>query len=138
VFWPALDRDVSRLGLPVRVLLTAPWHRRDAHVVAERYGGLIGTEPLPAGIEPFAAGPADEGQVAYFIRPHRTLVVGEFFQGHRAGLRLAPSPAEPEPERLREQLRGLLELPIDRVLVSHGPPVLGDGIARIREALESA
>ena len=27
-FWEALDRDVERLGLPVRVLETVRWHER--------------------------------------------------------------------------------------------------------------
>src|SRR5256885_1765625 len=27
-FWPALDRDVERLGRPVYVLLTVHWHER--------------------------------------------------------------------------------------------------------------
>ena len=34
-FWRFLDGAVERRGLPVRVLLTAPWHARDAAVVAD-------------------------------------------------------------------------------------------------------
>jgi len=137
-FWHALDRDVARLGLPVRVLLTAPWHRRDADAVAARYEAQLGGEPRPAGLETFAAGPVEEQQVAYFIRPHETLVVAEFFTGTDDGLRVTPSPADPNPGALVESLHRLLELPIERVLVSHGPPVLDKGLAEIRAALESA
>lgn len=136
-FWSALDADVDRLSLPVRVLLTAPWHRRDADLVAKRYRARIGGEPLPSGIETFSAGPAEEEQVAFFIRPHATLVVAEFFTGTDAGLRVTPSPADPRPEALATTLRSLLDLPIDRVLVSHGPPVLGNGREAIERALES-
>jgi glyoxylase-like metal-dependent hydrolase (beta-lactamase superfamily II) len=136
-FWQALDGDVERVGKPVRVLLTAPWHERDAAGVADRYGAETGGEPLPTGVEAFAAGPPQENQVAYLIRPHETLVVAEFFQGTRDGLRVAPSPADPRPEALRSRLRELLDLPIGRVLVAHGPPVLADGREAIRRALES-
>jgi glyoxylase-like metal-dependent hydrolase (beta-lactamase superfamily II) len=136
-FWNALDADVERAGSPVRVLLTAPWHERDAGVVTDRYGAEIGDDPLPDGIEAFAAGPPDENQVAFFIRPHRTLVVAEFFQGVPDGLRVAASSADPDPQALVERLRDLLDLPIERVLVAHGPPVLGGGREAIRRALES-
>jgi hypothetical protein len=36
---------------------------------------------------------------------------------------------------LRELLRPLLELPVERVLVSHGEPVLRDGHAALRRLL---
>jgi glyoxylase-like metal-dependent hydrolase (beta-lactamase superfamily II) len=131
-FWRELDSN-----LPVRVLLTAPWHRRDADTVADRLGGTVTRHPLPSGVEEFAAGPQEENQVAFFIRPHRTLVVAEFFQGTPTGLVVAPSPADPEPQTLVPRLRDLLELPIERVLVSHGAPILTGGRDAIREALES-
>ena len=131
-FWRALESD-----RPVRVLLTAPWHRRDADAIAERCGATVARHPLPGGVEEFAAGPPDDDQVAFFIRPHRTLVVAEFFTGTEAGLTMAPSPADPEPAALAARLRDLLELPIERVLVSHGPPVLRAGRAAIERALES-
>ena len=137
-FWQALDQDVEQLGRPVRVLLTAPWHRRDTDVVMRRYGAQASDGRLPAGVEVFRAGPRAEEQVAYFIRPHRTLVVAEFFQGTSAGLRVAPSPSDPHPDELSNTLRALLDLPIERVLVAHGEPVLSEGVARMREALESA
>jgi hypothetical protein len=63
-FWRELDSN-----LPVRVLLTAPWHRRDADTVADRLGGTVTRHPLPSGVEEFAAGPQEENQVAFFIRP---------------------------------------------------------------------
>jgi hypothetical protein len=102
----ALDRDVARLDRPVAVLLTAPWHRRDAASIAERYGTTVWARPaaqtrlpfetqagpLPAGIETFSAGGVWEGDVAFYIRPHRALVVAEFFMGINGGLRVCPSP----------------------------------------------
>jgi hypothetical protein len=40
--------------------------------------------------------------------------------------------------QLAEQLRPLLELPIERVLVSHGEPVLSGGREALAEALDAA
>ena len=33
-FFAALDRDVERLGLPVAIVLTNPWHRRSSAELA--------------------------------------------------------------------------------------------------------
>jgi hypothetical protein len=65
-FLAYLDRDVERLGLPVSILLTDPRHERSAPFLRERYG--VG-ERIPQAVEPL--------DFAYFIRPHRTLVVAE-------------------------------------------------------------
>jgi len=40
--------------------------------------------------------------------------------------------------RLREALKPLLDLPVERVLVSHGAPVTVDARARLAEALTNA
>jgi hypothetical protein len=40
-FFRHLDADVDRLGLPVKILLTAPWHRRSTDELAVRYGASI-------------------------------------------------------------------------------------------------
>jgi hypothetical protein len=148
-FWRALDGDVARSGLPVAILLTAPWHERSAFVVAERYGagvwaheagrsrlsGPSHSGPLPAGIELFVPEGIGEGEVSFYIRPHRTLVVAEFFMGSEDGLRLRFSPALQDRNALDQSLQRLLELPVDHVLVSHGEPVLHDGQAAIQQAL---
>ncbi len=133
-FRHAIDDDARRLRLPVRVLLTAPWHRRDAGLFT---GAQLDGDP-PAGIETFVASGVQEGQRAFFIRDHRTLVVAEYFMGGAGGLRVCASPAEPDPGRFVHSLHRLLELPIERVLVAHGPPVLADGANAIRKALEAA
>jgi hypothetical protein len=128
-FW----ERAQRLGLPVRVLLTAPWHRRDAALFT---GAQL--DAPPAGIETFVADGVQEGQRALFIREHRTLVVAEYFMGAADGLRVSPSPAERDPDRFIQSLHRLLELPIERVLTAHGPPVLAGGATAIRNALDAA
>ena len=130
-----LDADVERRGLPVVILLTAEWHRRSTDELAERYDARIGGA-LPAGVEEIAIEGADERQVAYFIRPHAALVVCEIFAVDIDGaLRARQSPALARPEELEASLGRIMELPIERLLVSHGEPVLADAKARMAEAL---
>jgi hypothetical protein len=67
-FLEYLDRDVKRLGLPVSILLTAERNERSAPFLRERYAA---DDRVPAGVETYPVA----GTLAYFIRPHRALVV---------------------------------------------------------------
>lgn len=150
-FWRALDRDVERAGTPVHVLITVFWHVRNTRELVERYGARVWAptrgrgaierragevtdvfrpgDELPGGIVSFRTARASE--VVFWIPAHRALVAGDVILG---GLRLCPASWLPEKtslEQLADSLRPLLELPVERVLVSHGEPVL----ARGREAL---
>ena len=132
-FLAYLDRDVERLGLPVSILLTASWHDRSASILRERYQA---DARIPDSVEPYRVDGAPEEQLAYFIRPHRALVVAEIFVGDgRGGLALVPSPALTDRAALDESLQVIAALPVERVLVSHGEPVLSDGRRAIRLAL---
>ena len=140
---------VDAFGLGVAVLLTAPWHQRDAEVVAQRYETTVWAHelarprisfptrggPLPTGIEVFVPEGDEEGQAAFYLPAHHALVVAEFFMGTDGGLRLCPSPSLSDPAAFRRSLSKLLDLPIERVLVAHGEPVLSDGRRRIADAL---
>jgi glyoxylase-like metal-dependent hydrolase (beta-lactamase superfamily II) len=128
-FFEALDRDVARAGRPVRVLVTVEDHRRSAAELAERYDAEIGSPPT--GVE-MAAEPLDE--CVYWIPEHAALVFGDLLVGRNGGL-WVPEPwlGERYGEGLR-LLRPLLEAPVERVLVTHGEPVLEGG----REALAAA
>ena len=144
-FWCFVDG----LALPVAVLLTASWHQRDSRAIAERSDTIVwaheSAQPrldfptrsgtLPDGVEAFTPDGDAEGQVAFFLAEHETLVVAELFMGTGEGLRLCPSPAVDDLEAFRRSMRSLLDLPIERVLVAHGPPVLENGRRRIAEAL---
>ena len=77
-FLAYLDRDVERLGLPVSILLTAAWHERSAAILRERYRA---DDRVPESVEVYPVEGAPEEQLAYFIRPHRALVVAEIFVG---------------------------------------------------------
>lgn len=134
-FFRHLDADVERRELPVVILLTAEWHRRSADELAARYDARIGGG-LPADVEEIPIEGADERQVAYFIRPHGALVVCEVFAVDVEGeLRVCASPALVRPDELEASLARIMELPIERLLVSHGEPVLEDAKARMAEAL---
>jgi glyoxylase-like metal-dependent hydrolase (beta-lactamase superfamily II) len=132
-FWAALDRDVERAGKPVRVLLTISWHGRSAEAVAKRYGAAT-DGPLPSGVEAHAV-PAGE-ETAYWLPAHGALVFGDAVLGAEDGVRLCPeSWLDGTLAQLRDELRPLLDLPVERLLVSHGEPVLADGRAALQRAL---
>ena len=158
-FWQALDRDVARAGKPVHVLVTVFWHTRDTRAVAERYHARVWApargrraierragrvtdaytpgDELPGGTVALATARAAE--VVFWLPGHRAVVAGDVILGAPdGGLRLCPASWLPERATiaaLRESLRPLLELPVERVLVSHGEPVLRDGATALREAL---
>jgi len=153
-FLGSLDADVERAGVPVVVALTCRWHRRSAEELAERYGGrLLAPEGsgvktaesfrpgavLPGGAIGFAAGPGTDDEVVYWLPSARAIVVGDVLLGDgRGGVRLLPESwlsgaAGISP--VSRALEPLLELSVERVLVSHGAPVLSGGQAAIRGAL---
>ena len=132
-FLAYLDRDVERLGLPVSIVLTAAWHERSVGLLRERYRA---EDRVPDSIETYPVEGAPEEQLAYFIRPHQALVVAEIFVGDgRGGLALDPSPALRDSVALDRSLRAIAGLPVERVLVSHGEPVLSGGRRAIELAL---
>jgi glyoxylase-like metal-dependent hydrolase (beta-lactamase superfamily II) len=147
--WEAFDRRIGAAGRPVVVLLTAPWHLRSTRAVAERYGSRVWLDPqgharaqgLPAadgpppGIATYRPGGMDEGQIAFSITSERSLIVGEFLGGTTNGLEIRPSPAMRNMSEFVASLRLLRAMAIERVLVSHGPPVLSGGAEAIAAAI---
>jgi glyoxylase-like metal-dependent hydrolase (beta-lactamase superfamily II) len=133
-FWAALDRDVERAGKPVRILLTISWHDRSAEAIAKRYGAATDGS-LPAGVEAHAVPSGEE--TVYWLAAHGALVFGDAVLGAEGGgVRLCPeSWLEGTLAQLKDELRPLLDLPVERLLVSHGEPVLRDGRAALARAL---
>jgi len=95
-------------------------------------------DELPGGIQAFQTPRAAE--VVYWLPQQQALVVGDVLLGAGAKPRATDEPLRLCPERwlgkathedLREALRLLLELPVERVLVSHGKPVLRDARAAL-------
>jgi glyoxylase-like metal-dependent hydrolase (beta-lactamase superfamily II) len=160
-FWRALDRDVRRMDAPVHVLVTVFWHTRSAAAMVERYGArfwapragkaaiarragavtdpFAPTDPLPGGLQAFATARAAE--VVYWIPSHGALVPGDVLIGDgQGGIRLCPESWLPSTKRhadLAASLRPLLDLPVERVLVSHGEPVLSGARRALAGALDA-
>src|SRR5580765_6765563 len=80
-FYRALDRDVERAGLPVRVLVTVDAHKRSSAEVAERYGGTVGE--LPEGV---SVPVAQFDEQVFWIPEHGALVFGDLLIGRDGGL----------------------------------------------------
>jgi hypothetical protein len=123
------------------VLTTIGFHRRSRNELAERYGATTSRarQDLPAGVESFPIRGA--GETIFWLAEHRAVVPGDRILGGPGGrLRLCPAswlrylPSGMTVAGLAEALRPLLDLEIERVLVSHGEPVLRRG----RQALEAA
>lgn len=159
-FLEALDRDVEQAGGSVHVLITVFWHARSARELVERYAARLWApargrraierragsvsdpfgpdDPLPGGVAAF--GTARASEVGYWLPEHRALVPGDVLLGTpEGGIRLCPDSWLPERTSradLATSLRPLLELPIERVLLSHGAPVLADGRAALTAALQ--
>ena len=127
-------------GRPVSILTTIRWHRRDRAELAARYASQTTRvwNALPAGVKQHPLRGA--GEIVYWLPAVATLVPGDSLLGAPdGGLRVCPE-SWLEEERvdragLAELLSPLLELPIERVLVSHGEPVLRDGRAALARAL---
>jgi glyoxylase-like metal-dependent hydrolase (beta-lactamase superfamily II) len=147
-------------GRDLHVVLTVHWHARSApQVLADHPDARVWAnsraraavarrapvtdvfrpgDPLPAGLIAIAARPRTE--VVLWDPESRALLVGDALvaDGPPAQLRTCkPSwlPASTSAAELREALRPLLDLPVELVLPSHGPPVLSDAKAQLVRAL---
>jgi hypothetical protein len=139
--WDALDAVVEERLTPVHVLVTIAWHERSREHAIERYSA---SELVPAGVEaiPFERA----GETMFWLPAHAALVPGDRLLGFGAddtGLRVCPDSwlryleSGITGRELRAELRRLLELPIELVLVSHGEPVLAGGREALGRALEA-
>lgn len=138
--WASLDGLVERHDRPVMLFVTLPFHRRSREAVTKRYDA---TETLPPGVETIAIEGAGETMV-WLPGPH-ALISGDRILGDDAGgLRLCPQSwlgylqNGMTRAQLAEELRPLLDLPIELVLVSHGEPVLDGGREALALAIDSA
>ncbi|MFN0155796.1 MAG: hypothetical protein ACKVUT_15590 [Gaiella sp.] len=160
-FWRALDRDVKRASVPVHVLITVYWHVRSARAMVDRYDAKVhaptgGRGPVArrVGVPPSTYSPGDalpggvrsfptvrRSEVAFWIPAHWTLVVGDVVHGAGAGrLRFCPPSWLPEGlhAKLPSAFAPLAELPVGRVLTSHGEPVLRHGRRALRALVAGA
>ncbi len=144
-----LDERVA--GRPVSVLTTVRWHKRDREEIARRYRANTtrAWNYIPPGVELKPLHGA--GEVTYWLAEASTLVPGDRLLGVGAGRDAGPpvsglavcpeswlSDVALDRAGVAAAMRYLLALPIERVLVSHGEPVLYDGRAALTLALAEA
>lgn len=132
--------DARVAGRPVSVLTTIHWHARDREMLAERYEANTtrAWNMVPRGVQPKPL--RGGGETMFWLASVATLVPGDRLLGDsEGGLRVCPeswlSRVQVDRPGLAGLMEPLLELPIERVLVSHGEPVLGDGRAALARAL---
>jgi len=135
--WPELDALVG--GRTVFVLTTIRWHGRSRDAVLSRYDGtrIRSDAPMPAGVEALVF--QDFGETMFWLPGPSALVPGDRLIGDGAGgVRTCPQSwlDAGTVEGLRTALRPLLELPVEHILCSHWEPVVGDGHAALRRALD--
>jgi glyoxylase-like metal-dependent hydrolase (beta-lactamase superfamily II) len=134
-----LERAAER---ETAIVLTSPWHRRDAVSLSEQLGATIYVPPpdpsdpdpvpgqvyragdrLPIGAEAFP-GREEPNDLVLWIESHLALVAGDTLVDRGRGLEFLPewAPEGVKPEDILEGLQPLLELSVELVLPTHGPP----------------
>ena len=138
---PPGELEELATGRETAIVLTDPWHRRDAQGLAERLGALIYVPPpdegdpdpvdghvfaagdrLPVGVE--ARPGMEPNDLVLWVDSRRALVVGDSLIDRGDGLEFPADWADKgvAPEVILESLRPLLELPVEHVLATHGGP----------------
>jgi glyoxylase-like metal-dependent hydrolase (beta-lactamase superfamily II) len=126
------------------IVLTCPWHRRDAEVLANRYGAPLYVPPpdegdpapvdgavfregdrLPVGVEAFPG--MEPNDLVLWVESHGALVAGDTLQDRGDGLQFLGDlannvPGNVDVEEIRERMQPLLALPVEVVLLTHGAP----------------
>jgi hypothetical protein len=147
----------------VEILITIPYHARSTLELLERYGGTVEVwghpavkRRLGASVQLKAIEPGERaGAVALaqkigspvrqeaplFFPKHRTLAFGDAVIGVEGKLRVWQAVNSKQErwywERFIPSLRPLLDLDVERVLVTHGPPILKGGRRKLAQALEA-
>jgi glyoxylase-like metal-dependent hydrolase (beta-lactamase superfamily II) len=133
--------DKLAAGRESVIVLTCPWHRRDALGLAKRLGAPIYVPPpdegdpdpvdghvfragdrLPVGVEAFPG--MEPNDLVLWIESRRGLAVGDTLIDRGNGLEFPTDWANKgvPAEQILESLRSLLELPVELVLPTHGAP----------------
>ena len=126
------------------IVLTCPWHRRDAEALAARYGAPLYVPPpdegdpspvdgtvfregdrLPVGVEAFPG--MEPNDLVLFVESHRALVTGDTLQDRGDGLQFLGEltnnvPAGFDTKQILQAMQPLLALPVEIVLPTHGAP----------------
>ena len=153
----AVPGDIEELAgeRETAIVLTCTWHLRDAPALAERFGWPIYVPPrdegdpgpvegevfeagdrLPVGVEAFLG--MEPNDLVLWVESHRALVVGDTLLDRGEGLVFPVEWVDPSkgeaPEQMLERIRSVLELPVELVLPTHGPPTDRAALERALDA----
>jgi len=162
-----LDLIAEQLGERLEILITIPYHVRSSEQIRDRFraeaeittwghpacrkrlgdpAGFHAFEPgdaLPAGVTAHRIGKPRRFETPLHLPSHRALVFGDAVAEVGGALRVWSENSVDEEvkrfyrERFNPTLEPLLELDFDRVLVTHGQPILEDGRAALASALRA-
>jgi hypothetical protein len=143
----------------VAILVTIPYHARSAEPLAERFDATIHGHPAtakrfgdpsrfsedgaPAGVTAHAIGRPRRYERPVHLPSHRALAFGDAVVETGGELRIWVQERLDDRKRAWYRdvfvptLRPLLDLDVDRVLVTHGEPVLHGGRAALQAALDA-
>ena len=137
----AMPSEIGELAASreTAIVLTCPWHRRDAVGLAERLGVPLYVPPpdegdpdpvegevfregdrLPVGVEAFRG--MESNELVLWVEGRRSLVAGDTLIVRGNGLEVPADWVGAKFEQIRDGLRPLLELPVEHVLATHGGP----------------
>jgi glyoxylase-like metal-dependent hydrolase (beta-lactamase superfamily II) len=126
------------------IVLTCPWHRRDAEALAHRYGAPLYVPPpdtgdpspvdgtvfregdrLPVGVEAYPG--MEPNDLVLWVESHGALVAGDTLQDRGKGLQFLGEltnnvPAGFDTNQILRAMQPLLTLPVEIVLLTHGAP----------------
>jgi len=162
---PVLDLVDELLGRRLAILISIPYHVRSSEEIWRRYrdqtdctiwghaacakrlGDRAGFReielgvPLPTGVSAHAIGRPRRQETPLYFPSQRALAFGDAVAEVDGELRVWSTGKVDDRrarwyrERFNPTLEPLLELEFDRVLVTHGQPVMADGRAELRAAL---
>jgi glyoxylase-like metal-dependent hydrolase (beta-lactamase superfamily II) len=136
------------------IVLTSPWHRRDAVSLGEQLGATVYVPPpdppdpdpvpgqvyragdrLEIGVEAFP-GREEPNDLVLWVESHRALVAGDTIVDRGRGLEFLPewAPEGVKPEQILEGLQALRDLPVELVLPTHGQPADRAALERALDA----
>jgi hypothetical protein len=157
-----LDAIVDK---PVAILITIPYHVRSAEALRKRYKGTIHGHPrlanrlerttgfkpiepgdeLPGGARAYAIGKPRRFEMPIHLPSHKALAFGDALVTTLEGdLRIWHWRDAVDEQRTRwyrerfnPTFEPLLELDLERILVTHGPPIVSYGSAALQAALDA-
>jgi glyoxylase-like metal-dependent hydrolase (beta-lactamase superfamily II) len=147
------DEPLGRLTPVAAIVLTAATHQRAAWRYRKQFGATVylpagsratDEEPdesyaagdvLPGGLETVHTPGPEEPHYALLKRDARVLFCPDLVMVEDGELVFVPGEYHEDPNRTRESVERLLELPFDVLCLDHGPPFLDDPKESLRQLL---